>query len=276
MKNFYHLLRIKHYIKNFLIFLPLFFIDQDSSDTLLKNLSFTFLIFCIFASVIYIYNDLQDINFDKKHPIKRKNKPLVNGKISILNGYLILLVLIALGSISLFLKQNLINVILAYLIMNIFYTHYFKKIIILDLFILSSNYVLRILAGCVTLEVPLSSWMGITIFCGALFLSSLKRKQELFLYGTKSREVLKKYSVEGLKIIANISATLCVVFYCTYVISINDKLIITTPFVLYGIIRYNYLSDQKNFTDSPVDQIIKDKQNIILIITWLILIIISK
>ena len=118
--------------------------------------------------------------------------------------------------------------------------------------------------------------MGITIFCGALFLSSLKRKQELFLYGAKSREVLKKYSVEGLKIIANISATLCVVFYCTYVVSINDNLIITTPLVLYGLIRYNYISDQKNFTDSPVDQIIKDKQNIILIMTWLILVAISK
>ena len=72
MKNFYHLLRIKHYIKNFLIFLPLFFIDQDSSDTLLKNLSFTFLIFCIFASVIYIYNDLQDIILIKSILSKEK------------------------------------------------------------------------------------------------------------------------------------------------------------------------------------------------------------
>ena len=85
----------------------------------------------------------------------QKNKPLVNGKISILNGYLILLVFIALGSISLFLKQNLINVILAYLIMNIFYTHYFKNYNIRFIYSII-NYVLRILAGCVTLEVPLS------------------------------------------------------------------------------------------------------------------------
>ena len=79
-----------------------------------------------------------------------------------------------------------------------------------------------------------------------------------------------------LKTISDFSAILCVVFYCTYVISINEKLIITTPLILYGIVRYNFLSNSKKFSDSPVDEIIKDKQNIFLIIIWLTLIIISK
>lgn len=276
MKNFYQLLRIHHYFKNFLILLPLFFIDQKINFSNIKILSLTFLIFCIFASIIYIYNDINDVSFDRKHPRKKKDKPLASKKVSIVNAYITLLLLLLLGCYLLFYNKNLVYLFLTYLIINILYTHFLKKFLIIDIFILSSNYVLRVLAGCMTLNVPLSGWMAVTIFCGALFLSSLKRKQELFLYGDKSREVLKHYTLDGLKTISDFSAILCIVFYCTYVISINEKLIITTPIVLYGIIRYNFLSNSKKFSDSPVDEIIKDKQNIFLIIIWLILIILSK
>lgn len=276
MKNIYQLLRIRHYFKNFLILLPLFFIEQDINFTNIKILSVTFLIFCIFASIVYIYNDINDVNLDRKHPRKKKDKPIASKQISIVNAYLVLILLSLSGSYLLYFNQNLIYLFSTYVIVNLSYTHLLKKILLLDIFILSSNYVLRVLAGCIALNVPLSSWMAITIFCGALFLSSLKRKQELFLYGNKSREVLKHYSLDGLKTISDFSAILCVVFYCTYVISINDKLIITTPLILYGIIRYNFLSNSKKFSDSPVDEIIKDKQNIFLIIIWLTLVIISK
>ena len=114
--------------------------------------------------------------------------------------------------------------------------------------------------------------MAITIFAGAIFISALKRRQEIIIHGTSSRPVLKKYSINYLNKIADYSAILSIVFYCLYVISVNEKLVITIPLVLFGILRYNHLSESKNFSDSPIDEIIKDKQNLILVIIWLILI----
>ena len=84
---------------------------------------------------------------------------------------------------------------------------------------------------------------------------------------------LESYSKAELKKIVDISAILSIIFYSLYVISINDKLFLTIPLIIYGVIRYNYLSDGKNFSDSPVDEIIKDRQNILIIIIWLFIII---
>tara|TARA_B100001105_G_scaffold217198_1_gene183097 strand:- start:18 stop:503 length:486 start_codon:yes stop_codon:yes gene_type:complete len=156
--------------------------------------------------------------------------------------------------------------------MNVFYSFFLKFIPILEIFILSFNYILRVYAGCVIIDVPLSNWMAITIFAGAIFISALKRRQEIIIHGTSSRPVLKKYSINYLNKIADYSAILSIVFYCLYVISVNEKLVITIPLVLFGILRYSYLSESKNFSDSPIDEIIKDKQNLILVIIWLILI----
>ena len=172
-----------------------------------------------------------------------------------------------------FFNIRLLNISLIYLLLNFFYTIYLKKIPFIDIFILSSNYILRVYMGCVALTVHLSSWMAITVFFSALFISALKRKQELLLYGTISRKVLKSYSVKGLKKIIDISAVLSVLFYSLYVISINEKLFLTIPLVIYGVLRYIKRSERKNFSDSPVDEIIKDKQNILIILIWLFIVI---
>lgn len=276
MKKYYHLFRIKHYFKNLVIFLPLLFIEKKIGNYEILNLFNVFLIFCLVASLVYIYNDIQDISSDKKHPTKKKTKPLVNGQISKEKANISIFVLMLLSISILYFNQKLITIFLSYILINFFYTHIFKKIILLDILILSSNYVLRVLAGCISLNVPLSYWMGATIFSGALFLSSLKRKQELFLHGAKSRKVLKLYSIKGLKILTNFTAIMSIIFYSSYVISANQKLIITVPLVIYGIFRYNYLSFSKNFSDSPIDEIVNDKKNIIIIFLWIMLIVMAK
>ncbi len=276
MKKYYHLFRIKHYFKNLIIFTPILFIEKEINFIGIINLSIVFLIFCLTASFVYIYNDITDRKSDKKHPKKKKIKPIANGQISINKGYFFLFVLFIIISLSLYQNKHLITIIIFYISVNYFYTNFFKKIIFLDLLILSSNYLIRVLAGCIDLNVPLSYWMGATIFSGALFLAALKRKQELFLYGSKSRHVLKSYSIKGLKIFINFSAAISIIFYISYVISVNEELIITIPLVVYGIIRYNYLSTKKNFTDSPVDEIINDKQNLVLIFLWVTSVIITR
>ena len=272
MKQLYYLFRVNHYIKNLLVFAPLLF-TSGLSDLSKLALSFkAFIIFSLIASVVYIINDLFDIKFDKKHPQKRKLKPLASGKISISFAYFSIAILSIISIFILLNNKNLINVFLIYIIMNVFYSFFLKFIPILDIFILSFNYILRVYAGSVIIDVPLSNWMAITIFAGAIFISALKRRQEITMYGTSSRPVLKKYSINYLNKIADYSAILSIVFYCLYVISVNEKLVITIPLVLFGILRYSYLSESKNFSDSPIDEIIKDKQNLILVIIWLILI----
>ena len=276
MKKFYQLLRVNHYIKNFLVFAPLLFTSGvNNTDNLIISFQ-AFLIFCLIASTVYIINDIFDIKLDRKHPRKKKNRPLASGKLSLTHAKFIVIILIFFSLILINFNRELLNVTIYYLLINFLYTIYLKKVPLVDIFTLSSNYILRVYAGCVALSVDLSNWMAVTVFCGALFISALKRKQELFLYGHTSRKVLKYYSLNGLKKIVDISAILSIIFYSLYVISINDKLFLTIPLIIYGVIRYNYLSDGKNFSDSPVDEIVKDRQNILIIIIWLFIIINSK
>jgi len=273
MNKFYQLLRINHYIKNFLVFAPLLFTSGlDDTDNLFKSFH-AFIVFCLIASAVYIVNDIFDLDSDKKHPKKKKSKPLASGDISLNNAKVIFILLMLCASTIIFFNIRLLNISLIYLLLNFFYTIYLKKIPFIDIFILSSNYILRVYMGCVALTVHLSSWMAITVFFSALFISALKRKQELLLYGTISRKVLKSYSVKGLKKIIDISAVLSVLFYSLYVISINEKLFLTIPLVIYGVLRYIKRSERKNFSDSPVDEIIKDKQNILIILIWLFIVI---
>ena len=276
MKKYYYLFRIKHYFKNFIIFTPILFVENNINYLSISELIKVFFVFCLVASLVYIYNDILDINSDKKHPRKKNIKPIANGQILTNEAYNIIILLILFISLILYFNQNLISIVMAYIIINYLYSNYFKKIIILDIFVLSSNYLIRVIAGCIGLGVPLSIWMGATIFSGALFLSAIKRKQELFLYGTKSRNVLKFYSIKGLKLFSTFAALSSILFYTSYVITVNQKLLLTVPLVIYGIFRYNYLSNSRNFTDSPIDEIINDKQNIVLIFVWMIIVIFER
>lgn len=272
MKNLYQLLRINHYIKNLIIFAPLLFTSGYENTENIKNILTIFFIFCIIASTVYIFNDLIDLKFDKLHPKKNK-KPIANNKIKEKTAYQILIIL-CLISIAIVIKyQQFLIIVLSYFILNILYSTIFKKIFLVDIFILSSNYIIRVLAGCIALSVDLSNWMAITVFCGALTLSSIKRKKELLIYGSQARPVLEKYTVEILKNISLISAILAIIFYSLYVIFLNDNFLLTIPLVIYSVIRYLIRSENKNFLDSPVEEILRDKQNFILAIIWVIMII---
>ena len=273
MNKFYQLLRINHYIKNLLVFAPLLFTTSISdTDNIFKSLQ-AFVVFCLLASTVYIFNDILDLPSDKKHPQKKKYKPLASGSLSVNKAKLIFLLIISCLSFIIFFNKELLNICLFYLLINFFYTIYLKEIAFIDIFILSSNYILRVYMGCVALGVDLSIWMAITVFFSALFISALKRKQELFLYGSVSRKVLKSYSIKGLKKVVNISAIFSILSYSLYIVSINKKLFLTIPLVIYGVLRYISHSENKNFSDSPVDEILKDKQNILIILIWLLIVI---
>ena len=273
MNKFYQLLRINHYIKNFLVFAPLLFTSKLSNNDDIFNSLYAFIVFCILASCVYILNDILDLDSDRIHPHKKKNKPLAAKIISINTAKIIFILLILILAILIFFNNKVMTASFIYLFLNFIYTIYLKKIPYIDIIALSSNYILRIYMGCAVLKVNLSIWMAATVFFSALFISTLKRRQELLLYGSRSREVLKRYSIKNLKRIINVSALITIIFYNLYVFSINEKLILTIPLVIYGVLRYMHRSEKENFSDSPVDEIIKDKQNILLILIWFLIII---
>ena len=273
MKKLYILLRIKHYIKNFIIFAPLLFTTRFENITNISNVLKIFVIFCILASIVYIFNDLIDIKSDKLHPKKKQTKPLASGLIDLKYAKLILFCLIICKIILLYFFPEFIEVSLIYIFLNIAYSYLLKNIFLIDILSLSSNYLIRVYAGCVALDVSLSNWMAVTIFSGALTISSIKRERELFLYGYKARKVLKYYTKKILRIITILTSILSAAFYSLYVLYTNERMFLTIPLIIYGIFRFIYRSKSKNFTDSPVEEIIKDKQNYLIIFFWLIIVI---
>lgn len=272
MKNIYQLLRINHYIKNFIIFAPILFTERYNNIDDIINVILIFILFCLLASAVYVFNDILDLKLDKLHP-RKIQKPIANSKLSIANAYFILIILIFISSGISYLNPNFYVILVLYFLINILYTIFFKKIYLLDIFVLSSNYVIRVFAGCIPLSVDLSYWMAITVFFGALCLSAIKRKQELLKYGFKIRPVLREYSIESLKNIILVSQILTIVFYSLYIIFLNEQYFLTIPIVTYAIFRYLKRSEDKNFSESPVEEIIKDKQNFLLIFIWLVMII---
>ena len=273
MKKLYKLLRVKHYIKNFIIFAPLLFTTKLENITNISNVFKIFVIFCILASIVYILNDLVDIKADKLHPKKKRTKPLASGLIDLRYAKIILFCLIICQIILLYYFPKFVEVSLIYILLNIAYSYLLKNIFLIDILSLSLNYSIRVYAGCVALEVSLSNWMAITIFSGALTISSIKRERELFLYGYKARKVLKFYSGKILSLITILTSILSVAFYSLYVIYSNERMFLTIPLIIYGIFRFTYRSKSKDFTDSPVEEILKDKQNYLIIFFWLIIVI---
>lgn len=147
MKKYIKLIRVKHYIKNLLIFLPIIFSQRITDITALTKTLITFILFCISTSIIYVVNDIKDIDKDRNHP-KKKNRPLASGKISIKQAIKVIIILsiILICGMIIFFRNNAsaIVVMFVYIIMNMLYSLKLKDIPILDIAILSTGFLLRV------------------------------------------------------------------------------------------------------------------------------------
>jgi 4-hydroxybenzoate polyprenyltransferase len=150
-------------------------------------------------------------------------------------------------------------VIAAYVAMNVAYTFVLKYQPVIDIFVVAIGFVLRVYAGAVAIDVPLSGWMMITTLCLALYLASVKRRQELAGgSGSDGRQVLEKYSVALVDRYAEMAATGALVFYSLFVMSTNQRLTITIPVVIFGMFRYWYVVEQQEGGESPTDVLLYD------------------
>ena len=271
-KNYFLLTRPFQWVKNVIIFIPLIFSKKLFEFDSFVLSSIGFISFILASSIIYIFNDICDLENDKKHPIK-KNRPLANNSLKKKDAYLLIILLGLLLLVLLKSNISILGIIIIFFILNIFYSLYFKNVIIIDLVIVSLSYVIRVLAGSIIINVALSAWLLICVFSTSLFLISFKRLAEIKISGFKSRPILRTYNNEILLKIIDVSAICSIIFYSLYTVLVNPNLIFTVPLIFVGFFRYYYLYyTAKIFEESPVKIIFSDKPILALLILWLIIV----
>lgn len=262
------LIRIKQWIKNGFVFAPLLFTSEFLNPNSIQSAITATLLFCIASSAAYIVNDIHDIDRDRLHPKKSLSRPLAAGVVTKTQALIVLMFLYLALVIGWFFEPRVTLVIAAYVFINLAYTFYLKNQPVIDIFIIAIGFVLRVLAGAVALNVPISSWMFITTLCLALYLAAVKRGQEISQSGVNGRDVLTKYSKSLVDKYAEMSATCALIFYSLFVMASRQTLVITIPLVLFGLFRYWYVVEVLDGGESPTDALLNDWPLLTTIAAW--------
>ena len=265
------LLRPKHWIKNLFVLAPLIFSGLFTRPQLALLAVFAMALFCVAASIVYIINDLSDVERDALHPVKRLTRPLASGAVSVTEARVVLVVLAALLLVGSFVSIPLVAVLIGYIVLNVLYSVWLKRIPVVDIFCVAAGFVLRVYAGAEAIDVPLSSWMLVTTLSIALYLAAIKRRDELEVQGDGARAVLGQYSVALLDRFALMASVCAMVFYSLFVVTTRPVLAFTIPLVLFGIFRYWFLVDRGARGESPTDAVWNDRTLAITVVLWGIL-----
>ncbi len=270
MPQLLKLLRPHSWIKNLFIFFPLFFAREFFIREKLSGVLFAFIVFCITASIVYIINDITDIEQDRKHPLK-KERPLASGAISIRTALLTLVLLLACDIYLLYtFVPGITLLVILYLSLNLLYSLYLKHIAIVDILLVSSFYFIRVLVGGVASGVVVSHWLLLCVIFVSLFLIVGKRLAELS--HNEKRKVLEHYSEEFLNSILTIAATLTIVSYSLYSVLVLDSYlaILSIFFVLLGIIRYVFIIFTTHKAEYPEKAIFADGVIFLSSLMWIL------
>lgn len=280
MVPYLKLLRVTQWIKNLFLFVPLIFSRHLFEAEYFITVLSAFFIFCLTSSVVYIINDLSDIEADRTHP-EKKNRPLASGAISknsaiITASFISLIIAFSFA----FFNWLFISAVIFYIILNIFYSILFKHIVILDIFTIAAGFMIRIISGAFVISVEISSWLILTTMFISLFLGVMKRRSELKHYEagetTSTRRVLSQYSISFTEQMATISAAGVIICYALYSVAERtiavfhtENIIFTTPFVVFGIFRYMYLVYMSKKGENPTEIMITDIPMIINILLYI-------
>ena len=268
IKGLIKLIRIKQWVKNGFVLAPLLFTGEFFDPTAVRSALLATILFCIASSATYIVNDMRDVDRDRLHPRKSKSRPLAAGIVTKSQALFVLVLLYALLVGGWFLNPKVILVIAVYLCLNVAYTFVLKHQPVIDIFTIAIGFVLRVFAGAVALDVPVSGWMFVTTLCLALYLAAVKRGQELSQSGTEGRAVLAKYTKSLVDRYAEMSATCALVFYSMFVMASRPELMITVPLVLFGLFRYWYVVDVLEGGESPTDALLSDWPLLLTLVAW--------
>ncbi|MFT3890427.1 MAG: decaprenyl-phosphate phosphoribosyltransferase [Anaerolineales bacterium] len=261
-------MRPKQWTKNGFVFFALVFDKQlFHLDAFLRTLE-GFFLFCLISSAVYLFNDIADVESDRKHPEKR-HRPIASGALPINVAWIAAFALsIITLSLSFWLSPAFAGILAIYLITNLLYSRWLKHIPILDVIILASGFVLRVGAGASLIVVErFSPWLYVVTTLFALFIGFGKRRAEMTLLEKGAgahRKVLDGYTLPMLDQFITIVSGTTIVAYSLYTFSApnlpeNHSMMLTIPFVVYGIFRYLQLIQTGNAAGAPDEVALKDR-----------------
>jgi 4-hydroxybenzoate polyprenyltransferase len=272
-------LRPKQWPKNLLVFAGLVFsLNLFNPTDFLRSLG-GFVAFCLLSGAVYLVNDLVDVENDRLHPLKRY-RPIASGRLKpgAAKVAVVVATVVALaGGFALDWQFGVVG--LAYFLLELAYSFRLKHLVVLDVMTIAAGFALRALAGTVLVHVTISSWLFVCSILLALFISLAKRRHELlFLAGGGSghRAVLENYSETLLDQMMAVATSSAVIAYCLYTIAPETiakfgthNLMLTVPFVLYGIYRYLYLVYRKELGGAPEQALLGDLPMMIDVLLWM-------
>lgn len=270
--------RPKQWTKNVLLFFGLIFALKLTNAALVERAFAGFLVFCLASSAIYLVNDLADVEKDRQHPKKRK-RPLAARIITPTQTIALAVVLVVLSLAgSLALGPIFVGLTVTYVALMLVYSFQLKHIVLIDVFVLAAGFVIRAAAGAVAVHVPISPWLYLCTVLASLFLGLAKRRNEIVLLNNGAgshRRILEEYSVPLLDQLIVIVTSSTVMAYSLYTFSAENlpadhSMMLTIPFVLYGLFRYLYLVQLKGGGGSPDETLLTDRPLLACAVLWLL------
>jgi 4-hydroxybenzoate polyprenyltransferase len=268
-------MRPRQWTKNLLVFAALIFSIKVSNLEMLFVTVLGFVLFCLVSSCVYILNDFMDREADRQHP-EKKHRPMASGAINphiaiSLGAFLLVLSL----STAFFLNSSFGIVLVVYFLQNVAYSLKLKHVVIIDILIIASGFVLRAVGGSLLIQLPLTPWFIMCTMLLALFLAISKRRHELYLLKTAKgshRRVLNFYSLELLNQFNSIVTTLIIVSYALFTFTSGHtiQLMWTLIWVIYGILRYLYLIQMEGKGGKPEKVLLEDKHILVTVMLYAI------
>ena len=278
-------IRPKQWTKNLIVFFPLFFTISESSVpsdaglwlSLIGKVLLAFLFFSVLTGAVYLINDVFDVEKDRQHP-KKRLRPVASGRLGTSQALIAALVLMSIAlAFSFLLSIPFGSIAAGYLALMLVYTLWVKQFVLLDVFSISAGFVLRAVAGAAVIQVPISPWLYICTGLGALLIALGKRRSEIDNAGSSApaqRGSLETYSQTLIDQFIAIVAPSTLLAYTLYTFTApnlprNHAMMLTIPFVLYGLFRYLYLVHTHNAGETPEELLITDRPLLASIILWL-------
>ena len=269
-------MRPRQWTKNGVVLAGVVFAREMGRPDALLRAVLGMLVFCVLSGAVYLANDLLDLEKDRLHPTKRR-RPLASGRLPVEVGIIASGVLVLVGLLTAFaLSGGFLAVAAGYLALQAAYIGLLKHLVILDVMALAAGFVLRAVAGAVVVDVPISPWLYVCAMLLALFLALGKRRQELVLLSGDAavhRPSLDQYSVRLLDQLVQVVTTSLVFAYMLYTFSAenlprNHAMMLTIPFVLYGLFRYLYLVHERGEGGSPEEILLRDRPTLACVVLW--------
>ncbi len=267
---FIKLARIHQWIKNLLVFAPIFFAGSILNGDIFIDSVFAFFAFSFSASAIYVLNDITDMDQDILH-INKKHRPIASGLVHKKSAYKYSIFLFLISLIFVILVPQVFFVIIAYILLNLLYSHTLKHTAIFDIILIAIFYLLRIVVGGLATGLHLSEWIIMCTFFGSLFIIIAKRRTEFNL--ENKRKVLESYSKESLDVMLSMSAVLSIMSYAIYsILGHNDRyLVYSTFFVTFVIFKiFNHIYQNNKELETPETFVFKDKTIFSIFICWVL------